>query len=172
MANKSGPKPVAASERFFRHVSLQDATPGSDGVPHTGFTVWIARRDKDGYGTFQVDGRKMRANRFALEMKLGRKLKAGALALHTCDYPPCVDGRHLFEGSSESNAADRDRKGRARTPRGSSHGAAKLTEEVVRELRTRHNDGRETCTALAAEIGLSQSVVSEAVRGVTWGHVK
>ncbi len=163
---------MPAAERFFRHVTLTDSTPGSDGVPHTGFMVWTSRRDKDGYGTFQVAGSKMRAHRFALQEKLGRPLTEGEFALHTCDYPPCVDGRHLTEGNAKANAADRDAKKRANTAVGERCGLSKLTERLVRRLRQRHFIDGETCTALAKEIGVSQSVVSEAVRGVTWGHVK
>ena len=48
---------------------------------------------------------------------------------------------------------------------------AKLTEDIVRECRTRYAAG-ETQAALAAEFHVSDQALSKAVRGLTWQHVE
>ena len=42
----------------------------------------------------------------------------GLLVLHHCDNPPCSRPDHLFLGTHEDNARDRDRKGRGAVPPG------------------------------------------------------
>jgi hypothetical protein len=51
-------------------------------------------------------------SREVLENKLGRPLLPGMFACHTCDYPPCINPDHLWEGTMQDNIADRDRKRR------------------------------------------------------------
>ena len=53
---------------------------------------------------------------------------------------------------------------------GEKNGAAKLTEDSVRDLRLRRSLG-ETLTALAREHDVTRQAVSYAVQGVTWGWV-
>lgn len=54
--------------------------------------------------------------------------------------------------------------------RGERNGAAKLTEDSVRDMRRRHRLG-ETLTALAREYEVTRQAASSAVRGATWGWV-
>ncbi len=50
-----------------------------------------------------------RAHRVALERKLGRPIKPGFCALHTCENKRCVNHEHLYEGVDKDNAIDRAR---------------------------------------------------------------
>lgn len=54
--------------------------------------------------------------------------------------------------------------------RGSAKPAARLTEEIVRECRTRWAAG-EAQDALAAEFGVSKPTMHKAITGKTWQHV-
>lgn len=45
-------------------------------------------------------------HRFALELKLGRPLRKGYYALHTCDFKICCNPAHLYEGTLQDNADD------------------------------------------------------------------
>lgn len=54
--------------------------------------------------------------------------------------------------------------------KGSRNGYARLTEDVVREARQRRVSG-ERVGDLAIAYGVSQSVMSRAIAGVTWSHV-
>ena len=48
-----------------------------------------------------------RVHRLALERKLGRRIRPGYQALHTCDYPSCVQFSHLYEGTHAETMRDR-----------------------------------------------------------------
>lgn len=56
-------------------------------------------------------------------------------------------------------------------PRGSAHGNAKLTEELVRSIRMRYGRG-ESLVDLAAEIGVDRYTIWSAATGKTWSHVE
>ena len=56
--------------------------------------------------------------------------------------------------------------------RGSRHGAAKLIEADVREIRRRYATGRETFAALADAYEISPQTVSGIVHRRSWQHVK
>jgi hypothetical protein len=58
------------------------------------------------YPLVWLDGRQHRVHRLALERKLGRPIKPGFKALHECDYPPCVNPDHLYEGTDADNVHD------------------------------------------------------------------
>jgi hypothetical protein len=60
--------------------------------------------------TVTINGTVYRANRLALERKLGRSIKPGLLACHTCDVKGCVNFDHLYEGTVLDNAKDRARR--------------------------------------------------------------
>jgi hypothetical protein len=64
------------------------------------------------YCVIIVDGCRAGAHVFALERRLGRKLKKGKISCHTCDNPSCVNQSHLFEGTHFSNNQEKIMRGR------------------------------------------------------------
>lgn len=59
------------------------------------------------YTVIRIEGiGQVKVSRLALEHKLGRPIKPGYLALHTCDYPPCINPNHLYEGTRKENMRD------------------------------------------------------------------
>jgi hypothetical protein len=94
----------------------------------------------------------------------------GLVVCHRCDNPSCVNPKHLFLGTAKDNVTDAVRKGRMHL--GEAHGAAKLTNEIVREVRRRYADGGISLRKLAAEYGISDMALFHAIRGNTWKHVK
>lgn len=74
--------------------------------------LWRGARNSDGYPVMRVGAVLVLVTRAALSAALGRPLKPGMCACHTCDHPGCVEPSHLWEGTRRENAQDASRKGR------------------------------------------------------------
>lgn len=57
-------------------------------------------------------GVQVNVHRVSLSLKLGRPIRNGMLACHTCDNPKCFNPGHLYEGTYKTNAKDRADRGR------------------------------------------------------------
>lgn len=75
----------------------------------------------------------------------------------------------LCYGTRLDNAADKFRDGTQ--PQGSRVRIAKLTEDIVRDCRTRYAAGDALMKTLATEYGVSLSTMYSAITGATWRHV-
>lgn len=102
------------------------------------------------------------AHRRALEHKLGRPIRPGFNALHTCDNPPCVNEDHLWEGTQAENLADMVAKGRSN--KGTKHWASKLTPEQVEAIRS---DPRPSAQ-IAKDYPVGRRQISRIRQGVRW----
>jgi hypothetical protein len=162
---------------------------------------WKLSCDDDGYGHIVVrdkTGKRhwTRANRVALELKLGRPLLRGMKALHRCDNPRCCNiNNHLFEGTHKDNMRDMKLKRRAAygrrngthtrpasrargnrngarlhpetLVRGESHPGSKLTESDVREIVHLYQSGTSQ-RELARRKEANQSTIQAILSGRTW----
>lgn len=74
---------------------------------------WQGSLDTSGYGLIRPERSRsiMKAHRFSFELHKGA-IPEGLSVLHTCDNPKCVNPSHLWAGTAEDNARDRNRKGR------------------------------------------------------------
>lgn len=52
--------------------------------------IWIASKNKQGYGNFVIDGKPGRAHRFSYQLHYG-ELPADKDICHHCDNPACVN---------------------------------------------------------------------------------
>lgn len=59
-----------------------------------------------GYAAACYRGKNRRLNRLMLEIKLGRALRPGMQACHSCDNPPCINPDHLYEATNQQNHID------------------------------------------------------------------
>ena len=80
---------------------------------------WPRYRNPAGYGHIKRNGRNMYAHRVAAAMKYGDI--RGAVIMHTCDNPPCVNPEHLRVGTYAENNEDSRAKGRS--PVAAQHGS-------------------------------------------------
>ena len=132
------------------------------------WTDWPFGRGSDG----RPYAGSVRAYRLILTWRDGPA--EGRHALHSCDNPPCWNPRHLRWGTPAENvqeAYDRNRIPAVKNfPRGERHHNAVLTDDIVREVLTRHWHG-ESEAALAREFGISRSTIMSIRHGKTWTHV-
>jgi hypothetical protein len=125
---------------------------------------WPYARYPNGYGAVVVDGRMTTANRAVCKMRYGPAPTPEHEAAHTCGNRACVNPSHLRWATPLENHDDQKRAGTA--IRGQRQGSAKITEELVRDLRARNSSA--SLRVLAAEYGISKSQVSRIVRGQSW----
>lgn len=139
-------------------VEATEMTPTPNGCME-----WPKARDPHGYG--RVGGYQtkhiMFAHRAALELKLGRPIREGKWALHTCDNPPCCNPDHLYEGTQKKNVEDATK--RDRVAFGERHWKSVLTESDVRSIRARYKRGEATQVRMAAEYGVHKNTIYEAI---------
>jgi HNH endonuclease len=139
---------------------------------------WPSSRNDAGYGIMAVgragQQRQRRAHRLAWEFLVG-PVPDGLDVCHHCDNPPCVNPRHLFLGTRQENSRDMWRKGRGRGGNahlsGETNPNARLSDEDVLSMRRRYSARGVTMTRLAAEYGVSQSVISNVLTRRTWRHL-
>lgn len=133
---------------------------------------WLWRGGlRDGeYGGFWFWGKNQFAHRMSYRLFCG-PIPPEKMVCHTCDTPLCVNPAHLWLGSASDNMRDKVRKGRDANRKGQNHGMSKLTDALVLDAKRRWRAGGETQRKIAADIGISPSVLCLILQGRRWQHV-
>ena len=144
----SAPKPQ-------KQLRDQEIIPGiRPQIQPNGCMICTWAKTSDGYA---IKGTKIKgktksfyAHRLVREHKLGRPVKPGYFAWHTCDVRNCINPNHLWSGSWLENSQDRFKKGRikdvgstsAPTPQKQLRG-----QEIISGIRTQiQQNGWMICT--------------------------
>lgn len=147
------------ADRMDRHIDRS-------GGPNSCW-IWTGARDHCGYGLMRWKGRSRRATHLVYELEHGHPPPPDKPSvLHTCDNPPCVNGKHLWAGTQLENVLDMECKKRGNHPRGEHHGRAKLTSRQVLSIRKRSL--KTARRHLAKEYGVSCSTINAIVNYETW----
>lgn len=77
-----------------------------------GCWLWLAAKNKDGYGTITFKRVKHSSHRVVFELTYGA-IPKGMCVCHKCDFTLCVNPDHLYLGTIADNNRDRARKGRS-----------------------------------------------------------
>jgi hypothetical protein len=132
---------------------------------------WRGARNARGYGVINDGTRIQLAHRMTWLLEHGT-VPAHLSVMHRCDNPACVRLSHLFIGTRADNNADMIAKGRARSgsnpPRGEIMWAAKLTEDVVREIR----NSKERGIDLARRYDVTKQTITDIRKRRSWAHVE
>lgn len=124
--------------------------------------IWKGGQAGDGYGSFDQE----RAHRVAYELFIG-PIPEGRDICHSCDVPLCVRPAHLFPGTPKQNSEDMVTKGRS--VRGEKQHSAKLTAELVKQIRELYVPYRVPMKQVAATLDVSLWAVYDVIRGKSWG---
>lgn len=146
-------------ERFW---SKADRSGGPDAC-----WPWQGTRARRGYGRFKIrTGEALKAHRVAYYIANGEEPQLWVL--HSCDNPPCVNPRHLSQGTHAENM--RQRTQRNRTAEGSRSASAKLTEGDIPEIRRRLAAGH-TLVSIARSYHVGETTIRDIRERHTWDHV-
>lgn len=138
-------------------------------ISPSGCWEWQKSRHRQGYGNFPYKRKVYLAHRISWILHKG-PISDDILVLHKCDNPPCCNPEHLFLGTDKSNAEDRVKKGRCNHPFGSDQWCAKLTPEIVREIRRMHMAGKSIAT-LCDKFSVHRATIYCLLKRITWRHV-
>lgn len=127
-----------------------------------------------GHGRFLEVRRQTTAHRVSWEIHRGI-IPEGMHVLHSCDSPSCVNPAHLFLGTQADNNRDmaakgRQAKGTVLSRPGECNPNAKLTREIVQQIRAEYRPrapGR-GLPALAKKYGVGISAIHSIVKGHSW----
>lgn len=132
-------------------------------VPESGCWIWARGWSAKGYGVTGTGGQNY-AHRLSFQEFIG-SIPAGMLVCHKCDVRACVNPSHLFAGTNAENSGDAKEKGRMHE--GMSNYNAKLTPELVKEIR----ESKLSIRAWAKRLGISHSTVHLARSAKKWRTV-
>lgn len=133
----------------------------------SGCLLWTGTKDKDGYGRRGARIGEKRAHRYAYAAAHG-PIPEGMIVRHSCDTPACCNPAHMVLGTQADNIGDKVL--RDRQARGGSVGKSKLTEDMVREIRSLHASGM-TQKDISDKFPVTQSSVSLIIKRKQWKHI-
>jgi hypothetical protein len=91
------------------------------------------------------------------------------ILFNTCGTKGCINLAHYQAGTQQDKVASR--VARDRSARGSHNGRAKLSEEIVREIRL-ELDKKTPSVQLARQYGVDHHIISRIQKGLIWKHVQ
>jgi len=112
--------------------------------------LWQGKLDKDGYGTWFMDGRNWRPHRLALQLS-GYELRPDLVTRHFCENRHCVNPAHMTLGTQKENIHDQLRAG--------THSKLKYSDEIIQKIREEYKRGEVGQRALSKKYGVSKSQV-------------
>lgn len=132
-------------------------------VKSNGCHELISHQGKD-YPTICRNNKIQGVHRYVYEQNYGQ-IPKDLFVYHKCDNPKCCNPEHLFLGTIQDN--NKDSYNKNRHVHGETHGASKLTEENVSEIRNSSKTGKE----LAQELNVSETTISDIRKMKTWKHI-
>lgn len=126
--------------------------------------IWpFNARTHDGYGHITLEGKGHRVHRLVCQLAHGDPPNATYDAAHSCGVRLCVNPHHLRWATRKENIADCKVHGTVNY--GRRNGSVKLSEAEVLKIRS----AKGTQEVIAAQFGVSRSLVGLVRRGVIWG---
>lgn len=137
---------------FWRHTRREE----------NGCIVWTGKPlIEHGYGRLRVNGKAVRAHRYAWEMVNG-PIPGGLFVCHRCDNRMCVNPAHLFLGTAHDNQIDMVNKGRHSG--GRRKGAPRIDQNKKIEILRMRREGA-SLYAISRKFGICLSYAHDIAKG-------
>lgn len=144
--------------------------------------LWLGKGQDSGYGKYGrfgikasnkngIRGRQKMAHRVSYLIFKKYIPDTKVIRHKKCDNPPCVNPFHLCAGTQKQNVQDSIKKGRCIRAKGSKHGRAKLTEDIVIKIRKYYETGEYTRLSLARFYNVAPSLIAFITNREIWKHV-
>jgi DNA-binding XRE family transcriptional regulator len=133
---------------------------------------WRGTKNNAGYPLFSFKGRMISATKTAYSIYYKRKIPKGWVVSHTCHNVACMNPDHLYITSRSDLTKELYESGRMKpaNQKGADNPNSKLTEDDVREIRRRKEEGA-THMELAEEYGVTKTTISQIYNRKLWSHV-
>ncbi len=145
-------------QKRFDEIASKIAPPDAGGC-----WLWQGNiNSATGYGILTWQGKHIAAHRWMWKQAIG-EIPPGLCILHRCDRPACISPKHLFVGTQEDNAKDRNAKGRT----ASGH---HLAPNQIATIRTFYNSMSD-CGWLAVAYSVHPTTIYSIATGKTYAQV-
>jgi hypothetical protein len=134
----------------------------------TGCIEWIGSKDRDGYGTFSLHRKPVKAHRMAFALYVG-EIPKGLSVLHSCHNRGCINPEHLRLGTTQDNTKDMVEAGRQN--RGEKVYLAKMRAKDIIEIRTLYKGNYGDLSNIGRKYGITPSTVQKIVKKQAWRHI-
>lgn len=125
---------------------------------------------RNGYGAIKHEKKVLGSHVVAYVLAHG-ELPDGTIVTHDCDNRICCNPAHLKAGTPQSNVREMYSRRDTRIPRGELAWNAKLTDDIVREIRRMYRPGSFSYQRIAKLLNIHPGAVRGVVYGKTWNHV-
>jgi len=124
----------------------------------------------DGYAQIRTtDTRETkRVHRLMYEAHYCDTLATDEVVRHTCDNPACCNPFHLDKGTQADNIRDCVERGRFPNRAGEANGRAKLTQQIVNDIRRIYSSGMWSYGLLAQVFDIPKPTIAHIIKGYTW----
>lgn len=140
-----------------------------------GCWIWLGYKcePKKIYGltSLVINGKKKKilAHRAAYFLWKG-EIPLGLFVLHSCDTPLCCNPEHLHLGNAQKNMDEMKERGRKKPAKGEKNRHAKLTNEIVLNIRKDFDTGL-SVRGIERKYKIASSTASYITRKITWKHI-
>lgn len=141
----------------------------------SGCMIWTGAVQRNGYGGFKIDRRKIDAHVVSWRISQGGvPVPLGKLVMHTCDCRMCVNDKHLELGTQTQNMEHAFENGRGDDfhARGEDMPNAVLNEDMVWKIRSTYAMPGMSQRKVAASLGLKYATVRNVIENKAWKNVR
>jgi len=131
---------------------------------------WGGCCTQNGYGQVRIYKKSYLIHRFIYK-EIYDIIPSGKCILHHCDNRKCCNPNHLYAGTAQDNTNDMISKGRQYHTIGEENGAAKLTNEQVKQIKILYPAKKYRQTELAQMFNVSPSIIFSIIHGKSWRKI-